>query len=162
MNAGKVFEQDFQKSTPDNVLCYRLRDGTASWGGGETRFQTTNVCDFIMFNAQQLYFFELKTTKSKSLPIKNILGNNESKGLKKIKDLQSKMMYENVCSGYIINLRELGRTFFIYPDHILNFIKTDIRKSLPLDFLERNGIEIDQKRKITRYKYDIGKLLEEI
>ena len=52
MNTGKIFEKSFRKSIPDseNVYCYRLKDGTASWNMGNSknvRFQAENIADFF-------------------------------------------------------------------------------------------------------------------
>ena len=67
MNAGKSFEQDFIKSVPDTIYHYRFKDGTAAWGEGEaTRFQATNICDFLLFDGR-MFLLELKIKGNQSL-----------------------------------------------------------------------------------------------
>ena len=60
---GKIFEQDFYNSCPDNMLLIRLKDGK---GYGR------NPCDYILLTRFAGYMIELKTTKEKRLPKANI------------------------------------------------------------------------------------------
>ena len=64
-NEGKIFEKSFVASIPDYCWHKRLNDNAASWGNGtQTRFTSTNECDFLLFdcNTRTLSALELKTT----------------------------------------------------------------------------------------------------
>ena len=64
-NEGKVFERAVVASIPDYCWHKRLNDNAASWGNGtQTRFTSTNECDFLLFdcNTRTLSALELKTT----------------------------------------------------------------------------------------------------
>ena len=71
-NEGKKFEQDFANSVnKDECWLYRLRDNAASFGGStNTRFTSSNICDYVMYHnkTRTLYLLELKSTKSSSIP----------------------------------------------------------------------------------------------
>ena len=67
MSKGKKFEALFVKSCAEQGIdTTRLKD--AGWQGEKTirRFTVKNICDFVLFNGQSLYFLELKY-RSKSL-----------------------------------------------------------------------------------------------
>jgi hypothetical protein len=69
INAGKIFEQDFKSCLEEQVphlWVYRPSD----FGGGQaSRFTNHSLCDYIVFDKKnsELYFFELKSTKSTSI-----------------------------------------------------------------------------------------------
>ena len=76
MNIGKIFETEFKNSIPSWCYYYRLRDGTAAYGGNANmRFQAKNICDCIVIGQAFTYFIELKNTNQKSLSLSNIKEN---------------------------------------------------------------------------------------
>jgi len=150
MNAGKRFEQDFKKSVPKNVYYYRFKDGTASWGNQEnTRFQATNLCDCLLYNSGQLYLLELKSYKSKSLPF-SAIRKNQIDGLLEASQFR-------INAGFVIKLN--GETYYIDVESVDTFIKNSDRKSIPLKWLEENGIYIPREKLRVNYRYDIGVML---
>lgn len=47
-NVGKIFEEQWKKSTPDYALLYRLPDAAQSFGGSnKLRFSSKNPFDFF-------------------------------------------------------------------------------------------------------------------
>ena len=64
---GKRFENAFKNSINEkHVLIKRLNDNAASFGEStNTRFTSTNECDFLLFenDTRTLYGLELKKTK---------------------------------------------------------------------------------------------------
>ena len=72
----------------DNVWIYRLRDNAASFGNnGVTRFASSNMCDYIMFddNSKTLYCLELKSTKGTSVSL-SMIRDNQIKELTEASD----------------------------------------------------------------------------
>lgn len=169
-NPGKNFEDYFIKSVPAHCWHKRLNDNAASWSNGtNSRFTSTNECDFILFNCKTktLYALELKTTinsltfwrkdfeedgKKKNFNIKK----NQILGLKK----WSKHWMN--C-GFVMNFRNKdNRTFFVDIIDFLNYTDKLDKKSINMnDVLQMNPIEIENKLMRTNYKYDLEKFLDE-
>lgn len=148
MNIGKVFEQEFKSSVPNGYWYYRLRDGTAAYGGNEkTRFQATNICDCMVMTNKKLFLIELKNTNGVSLPIGNIKKNQLS-GL-------SVINHSNIEQYFIVCFREKKLCFGIKAQHLNDFIENTERKSIPLQYFLNFGIEIKMTKKKVNYKYDL-------
>ncbi len=164
MNVGKQFETDFKNSMPSNVWCYRFRDGTASWGQNNSniRFQQTNICDFVVYS-QKLFLLELKTTKGKSLPYSNIKSQRikQSKLKQQIEMLEEAAEYTGIIPGLVINFRDLEETYFIHIDFITDHIDNEARRSFSRDWCVLYGYKIHQKKKISRYSYDLSTLFNQ-
>ena len=112
-NEGKKFEQDFANSVnKDKCWLYRLRDNAASFSGStNTRFASSNVCDYIMFHnkTRTLYLLEMKSTKSSSIPYTMIRDNQ-------IKELTESSKH-TLVAGFIFNYREKqNATYFMLID----------------------------------------------
>ena len=158
-NAGKLFEKDFKESVPDTCWIYRLRDNASSFANGDnTRFTSSNICDFILFddNSKNLFLLECKSTKSTSIPL-TMLRENQIKGL-----LDANK--HNLIAGLLLNFRnENNDTFFISIDRFIEMINKLGKKSLNVKDLENNNaVKIDNHKKRTRYKYDIYKLMGDL
>lgn len=155
MNAGKSFEQDFIKSVPDTVYHYRFKDGTAAWGEQErTRFQHSNICDFLLFDGR-LLLLELKSHKGKSIPFSCIRENQ-------LKELSMADNFSGIIPGIVFNFRDVSKTYFVPIRHVYYYIAHADRKSIPLNWVQENGIEIRQELKRVRYRYYIAEFLQEI
>lgn len=155
-NAGKKFEEDIKKSVPKNLFYYRLRDGTASWGGQEnTRFQQSNICDSVLYdsNEKRLLLLELKSHKGKSIPFSCIRDNQ-------LKELLKADVFKGIYPGIVFNFRDVEETYYLPISKVSEYILTDERKSFPLAWVMENGIKINQHKKKVRYKYDIEGFLD--
>lgn len=139
MNVGKLFEQDFKNSCPDNVLIMRLKDG--SFG--------TNPCDFIVFKKPYFFMFELKTTKLKRLP-KDMVRPHQLKSLNIANTL------EGVVGGFIVNFREVNETYFMDGRKMYKLFEEENLKSISLDTFRKEGYRIPQQLKRVRYRYDFN------
>lgn len=149
MNIGKVFEADYIKSLPSNVFSYRLRDSAATWqGGSNTRFATSNICDFIVFTQGTLYLLELKSHKGKSIPLTCIK-------LKHLVDMVDAEKYHGVKSYIVFNFSTEAKTYQVKASDILEFYQAGMRKSIPISFIEEHGQLIEQELKKTHYKYNL-------
>ena len=132
---GKIFEQDFYNSCPDNMLLIRLKDGK---GYGK------NPCDYILLTRFAGYMIELKTTKEKRLPKANI------------RDHQLAILSEASKLGlhayFIINFRSFDETYIIAGDALEKAFKGV--KSIPIQWFRDNCKRINQTKKRTRWRYE--------
>ena len=149
-NNGKRFEQDFKKSVPKGVWYYRFKDGTASWDNGNaTRFQQQNICDCMLVQHGQLTLCELKSSKGISLPFNNI------------RQSQIDQMIE--ASQYGINalfiIKLDNNVFAIDVESVDDYIRNAQRKSIPISWLEENGIHVPCEKLKVNYRYDLGVIL---
>lgn len=165
-NLGKRFEEDLKKSVPDKYFVYRLRDSAGAWqGGSNTRFTASNICDFIVFANGWIHLLELKSHKGASIPIapkQNDKGKITHYGVIKVnqvKGLEKEYKKDHVNAGFIFNLSEKEKTYFVTIPEVEQAIKED-KKSLNLEWLELHGMLIPQEKKISRYKYDLSGLLD--
>lgn len=163
---GKKFEEDFIKSVPDRCDVTRLKDGGGWSDATNTRFTSSNPCDFIVFSESEfgagegkMYKFELKSTLGKSLPFGNIKSKNDKmtakeaslKFIRKLEESQSK----GVWAGFVVNFRETNQTFRALASQIACFMVCTDRQLIPIAWFEENAILIPQTIKISRYKYDL-------
>ena len=157
-NPGKIFEQSIKDSVPNTCWIYRFRDNAASFGNGNnTRFASSNICDYLLFddNSRTLYLLELKSTQSTSLPLSMIRDNQ-------IKSLQEASEH-NLVAGFICNFRnENNDTFFIEICDFVKMMENINKKSFNInDLKNNNAIQINSRKKRTRYTYDIQKFVNE-
>ena len=160
-NEGKNFENCFNKSIPKGYFCYRLRDA-GGWSNAEnTRFTPSNMCDFIMYAKGKIYLLELKSVKGKSLPYSNI-GKMEDRNIKKTNVLAQEGEKNGVISGYLINFREVNKTYFISALQLRHKIQLEEKKSINLQECEEIGVLIEQTLKRVNYVYNVEKFIEEV
>ena len=159
-NEGKKFEKDFKDSVPDDVWYYRFRDGTATFYGGMEqdnglRFQQSNICDCELFMKQHgLFLLELKSHMGKSLPYSVFKEEH-------LKELAKALNY-GIATGAVINMREVGKTYFLSTDAIIEHMNTSGRKSIPLDYMRERGYRLKAEQKRVRWRYDVKDMIEQI
>ena len=144
---------------PDTCWIYRLRDNASSFSGGNnTRFASTNICDYIAFDdiTRTLFLWELKSTKNTSIPL-TMIRQNQIDGLLKASK-------HNLVAGLIINFRnEYNDTFFITIDEFIDMTSSLNKKSFNVKDLESIGaIRIESTKKRTRHTYNISDLIIKI
>ena len=144
MNEGKKFEQDFIKSCDFYTL--RLNDG-GGWSNAEnTRFTASNICDFVAFKQGKLYLIELKSCGGTSIPFDN---------MHQIEKLNM-VSYDGVYPVFILNFRKFEKTYMIKASKLLELKNTCGKKSINYLDAELYGVHIPQKKKISRYVYDVS------
>lgn len=165
---GKKFEEDFKNSIPQDVLFIRLKDAGGWSNGDNTRFTIRNECDGIVFKSPLIYLTELKSHKGKSIPIKDVVRESEQKAkIEKGKKTRIEILCEyhrkpNVIAGVAFNFRDTEETYFVFVDKVQQFIDKGERASFPLVWIKENGIRIQQRKKVTRYRYDINTFFSEV
>ena len=156
MKPGARFQNNFKNSVPKEWLVYRLNDSSGSWSNtGASRFTPRNASDFVVFTGVHLFFVECKSFLGKSMPYNNI-GKNQLKDLVKIQSDPP----ENAFGIFCLNWREHNLTYILDANQIEIHKKTSGRKSIPLEFAERNGVIVKAKLKQVNYAYDVKGALE--
>lgn len=163
MNKGKVFEQNIKRSIPNNnkVFYYRLKDSASSYYGGNEnlRFSQNNIADAFLFYVgyyrTQLYILEYKNHKGKSLPLSCIKKNQLDGMIEANKN-------QNVVPMLIVFFEDIEKCYSLDIEEVKRFINENDRKSIPLEYFETNGTEIETTKLRTNYKYNIEKWLNEI
>lgn len=154
MNNGKRFEKNFKNSIPKNILFYRFKDGTSSWDKNKkTRFQCKNICDCMLFDGKHLFLMELKSTKGKSLPLKNIKEHQ-------INDLLKESVYENVICGLVIEFNSLNECYFVEINQFKQFFELNNRKSISIRFCREKGVKIGVELVKINRKFDIENFIK--
>lgn len=155
-NKGKIFEESFKRSVPDDILYYRFKDGTANWEHNNiVRFQAKNVCDCMIYNGEELIFIELKNHKGKSIPIKCIRENQREELLRYSK-------YKNTKCVIVINFEDLEECYCLKIKDVDDFINKESRKSIPIEYCREVGIMVNMKKLINNYRYDIESMINDL
>ena len=163
-NIGKVFEQNWRKSVPDNVFYYRPPDSASSFGdNSKLRFSAKSPCDCFMFNGKVLYTLELKSVSTKSISFER---EKTDKGVihkHQIDNLLKFSTYENVISGFLFDFRLSNRTYFCIIEEFENMINHLDKKSFnEKDLFEWcNPVEIEKKKLKVNYRYNVEKFLHD-
>lgn len=98
---------------------------------------------------------ELKSTQSTSLPL-SMIRDNQIKSLQKASE-------HNLVAGFICNFRnENNDTFFIEICDFVKMMENINKKSFNInDLKNNNAVQINSRKKRTRYTYDIQKFVNE-
>ena len=136
-----------------------MRDNASSFANGDnTRFTSSNICDYILFDdiSRTLFLVECKSTKGTSVPL-TMLRDNQTKGLQEASK-------HNLIAGILVNFRnDNNDTFFITIDEFINMMQSINKKSFNIKDLESIGAtRIESTKKRTRYTYNLQKMIEEL
>ena len=164
-NIGKVFELNFKTSCPNDVLVYRPPDAAGSFNmNAGLRFSQHSPCDYIIYSGRRntLWTLELKTFEGSC----SFERTKEDKGIihyYQVESLKKFSTYENVCSGFILDFRKTGNTYFLMIDEWDDLANSIAKKSFNEDDLLEycNPILIRKKKLKTNYHYDIDEFLNE-
>lgn len=164
-NLGKIFEENWKKSIPEDIFFYRFRDSGSSYYGGNQmlRFSSSNIADCMIFTPESgLHLIELKSHKGKSIPLSCILGNEKNKTKKKqIQDLVDANEHSGVYSSIIIFFSDVERCFELPINEFVDFVSKGDRKSIPIEYCEKRGWEIEVTRLKTNHRFNVVKWLKE-
>lgn len=147
MDAGKIFEAEIKDSIPSDFYIERYKDDTAGFYG------VSNPADFRLYKYPYTFLLELKTHKGKSLPLSKIRDNQ-------LRGLYTAVQYTGVYGGFLINFRDMEETYYIPVEAVLEFIKSGIRKSIPVEWCREYGVRIEQTKKRVRYSYNLRSWLD--
>lgn len=114
----------------------------------------------MMFKTPILIACELKQTKGTSISF-SLEDNNKMIKKTQIESLLDVSKYENVFGGFLFNFRSKEQTFWIDINDFKDFYENTEKKQINIkDIEEHNGVLVPQKKKRTRYTYDIQFLWE--
>lgn len=163
MNEGKIFEEDFKKSVPQNTYYMRIKDPASSFGDNSNlRFSHKNPFDALIYCYPNLFFLELKSTKSTSYSF-SLDKKEKSKMIKanQIEELTKAAHYKGIIPGFLFNMRKYNKTYFLHIRDFNRFISEVDKKSINQDdIIKYGGIEVRGELKVKRYKYYVGEFIE--
>lgn len=168
-NVGKIFEDSFKQSIPDNILLIRLNDSPQAFKKNKlTRFTPKNPFDFVCFNAdtRTLFCLELKSTSNKYMTFEDIHNNEEQSAMihtHQTKGLLKCSAYDNVVAGFLFNFRlpENELTYFMEVNKFQNMCESINKKSFNIMDLVLNGAKkINGFKKRTRWHWNFDEFFK--
>lgn len=164
-NIGKVLEQNWKNSIPDNIFYYRPPDSAQSFVSNQNlRFSAKSPCDCFMFNGDFLYTLELKSVGTKSISFEREKSDKGVIHKHQIDNLQKFSTYKNIVSGFILDFRLSDKTYFCAINEFTTMINNLDKKSFTENDLFKwcKPIEIRKKKLKVNYRYDIDDFIERI
>lgn len=130
------------------------------------RFSQHSPCDCMLFDGEKGFFYtlELKTVGSKSISFER---EKTDKGIihkYQVDSLLKFNRHKNVISGFILDFRESGFTYFCAISDFMTLISSIDKKSFNENDLDKYGnpITIKKKKLKINYKYYIDKLMGDL
>lgn len=170
-NAGKKFEDNFKKSTPDYCFCHRLKDSSQSFIDSKlSNFSWQNPCDFYLFDTKHRIFYalELKSSKNKYITFENIDDDKPKPKMihkNQILSLIEISKYKNIISGFFFNFRDeennMERAYFQNINMFMKMYRNIGKWSFnEIDLLLYGGIKIDGEKLKVNYRWDLDSFLK--
>lgn len=166
MNIGKIFERQIKKSIPGYALLCRIPDSAQSFGkNSNLRFSRKNPFDYILYDSKThfLYALELKTVKGKSISFERTENDVGEIHYNQIQGLNEWNRYDGVICGFLIEFREIEKTFFLKIDDFNKLLQQISKKSFNNDDLEKLGINhtiLPQTKTRKYFIYGIDEMLK--
>lgn len=163
---GKKFENQWKKSTPEDVMYFRIPDPPQSFER-TARFSLKPPFDCFMFYENTLFCLELKSTKSKSFSFERA---KEDKGMvhfHQINNLREYSKFKGVIAGFVYNFRIEDSnneiTYFISIDNFDRMVSNITKKSFnAIDLIQNGAIKIESIKKRTLFTYGIKEFIEQV
>jgi recombination protein U len=163
-NQGKLFEEDFKASVPKNVYYLRLHDPATSFLSNQTdsdhktmRFSLKNPYDAVLCKNGQMYCVELKTVGGASA---SFFGKTPVIKVRQVESLLSAKQKGGARAYLVIRFRRFQETYAIEPERFLAWMCQTNRKSLPISTARSIGIRLPEKKRRTRFRFDLSPLFE--
>lgn len=161
MNTGKIFEQDFKNSIPEDMYYLRIHDSPQSFNQTNTlRFSPKNPFDSLLYIYPFLFLLELKSTIGTSFSF-----DGKTPMIKKhqIEELTKASKYKGIIAGFVFHMSKYQKTYFLPIDKFNEFKNSTDKKSInQQDILNHGAIEIRGEIKRTRTKFYIGEFIKKI
>jgi len=156
-NTGKLFEDNFKASVPEDTYYVRLHDAAIGFDtkNSKQRFAPKSPYDAILCRAGQMYAIELKSHKEKRFSFGEKNADIKKRQVKNLTDAET----AGAVAGVVLNFSDYEETYFIWATEFWNFMETCGKKSINLDDARKLGTLIPCKKKKVRYKYDLEVLL---
>lgn len=158
MNTGKIFENNFKKSIPEDVYYLRLHDSSIGFDieNSTQRFALKSPYDCILYTKGKMYCLELKSTKSKAI---SYAGSSPMIKENQIKELIRASGF-GCHAGFILNFRDTNNTYYL-PIAQFDFLRnTSSKKSMNEKDIKDISILIPSKKLKVNYRYNLSELIE--
>jgi len=157
MNTGKVFEDNFKKSMPDDVYYLRLHDSSIGFDieNSTQRFALKSPYDCILYHKGKMYCLELKSTKSKAISYEGsspMIKDNQIKELIKASSYGCK-------SGFVLNFRDTNNTYFLPIAQFIFLKHMSSKKSMNENDIKGISLLIPGRKLKVNYRYDLSVLM---
>lgn len=164
-NFGKIFEQNFKASCPEDALVYRPPDAAQSFDmSTKLRFSQHSPCDFIIYSGalNTLWALELKSFEG-SCSFERVKSDNGIIHYYQVESLKRFSSFYGVCSGFILDFRKSDKTYFLNINQWDKLVDSIQKKSFnESDLLcYSNPLLIEKKKLKVNYRYDVDKFLHE-
>ena len=113
---GKQFEDNIKDSCPDWLLVYRPPDAAQAFNmSSKLRLIRPSPADFFFYHGESGFFYavECKTFQG-SCSFERTKEDTGIIHLYQIKSLSDFSKYINVISGFLLDFRKSGNTYFLY------------------------------------------------
>ena len=161
-NQGKLFEDDFKASVPDNVYYPRLHDSATGFTDPTTehtkeiRFSLKSPYDAILCTEGRMIAVELKSIGTTSA---SFLGKSPCIKLRQVEELQKAKHFGGARAYLVVNFRKYEETYAIDPDAFLDWTKDCNRKSLPVAAARELGIRLPERNLKVHRRYFLAPIL---
>ena len=165
VNTGKVFEQNFKKSVPDDFYYLRLKDPAVGWTGGASKYSPTNPFDCLIYTGTGLHCVELKSTAMSITFWREDFehdGKKHTFEIKKhqIRGLQEAAAFNGVYPSIVINFRNAVETWCIPIAAFITYTDALNKKSINHDDARLMGYKIPTRLLKVNERYDIRAMTE--
>ena len=164
-SVGKVFEENWKKSVPENIWIYRPPDAAQSFNqSSKLRFSQKSPCDYMMFDGYHFFCLELKSVAGKSISFERTKNDKGEIHYHQIEYLKSCLNYKNIIPGLIIDFRETDNTWFLnikeWDDLINSISKKSFNESDLISY--SHPILISKKKLKVNYRYNIQQFIDDV
>jgi recombination protein U len=157
MNQGKVFEENFKKSVPEDAYYLRLHDSSIGFDieNSTQRFALKSPYDTILFRKGRMYSLELKSVKDGTI---SYAGSNPKIKEHQINELIKAARY-GIIAGFVLNFRNTENTYFL-PIANFDFLRHESnKKSLNENDIKGISIQIPHRKLKVNYRYKLTVLV---
>ena len=167
MNTGKIFEQNFKKSVPDDFYYLRLKDPAVGWTGGASRYSPNNPFDCLIYTGTGLHCIELKTCAKSITFWREDFEHDGKKHTYEIKKHQiigllEADTYHGVYPSIVINFRDVGETWAL-PIALFKTLTDNLpKKSINHKDAALVGFRVPMRHLKVNDRYDIKAMTEAI
>jgi penicillin-binding protein-related factor A (putative recombinase) len=166
---GYIFQDEVQTSCQEqHIWFFRVKDVNIPPDLRMRVRVSENPYDSLIYMNGFLFPTELKSTKGKSLPFKNIKDHQ-------IKSLIESNTYEKtIIPGFLINYSDISVSYFLHIDDFVKYqelaannvksyeeVKIN-ESSVSLEYVEKFGMELNGIKKQVKFRWYINYLLDEL
>lgn len=157
MNTGKIFEENFKKSIPEDTYYLRLHDSSIGFDieNSTQRFALRSPYDCILFRKGRMFCLELKSCKGGRISYE---GSSPMIKEHQIKELNKACQY-GIDAGFILNFRDTGNTYFLPMAQFECLTQIDTKKSFNESDVRVFGLGLPHRKLKVNYRYDLTRMV---